>query len=467
MKLTCTRRILCFNAIVASLFVFAEASDNSTSEGPENKAQVIIQSEEVGKETESVEEVVTRQEIIYPSNWGSAGIFRVRSAESLPDDALTFGVGGEFYYISSAPNLNAGNTTAKTIAENLFFGYSPTDRLTLSIVRRNSSTTFGNPQQLISSLGDINFSAQYSFPLSETVTVAPIFNFLVASNFNALAPSGNTVSAGGGGALTYSFLPTFKLPLFLYGNLIYHIPQIRDGGSSTVQPETYFNFSRFHTLFWGLGLEMKMGNFIPFIELFQTSHLSSGLSFASSPSKFSLGTRMTPLSNKSLAFLLGVDVGLGKGLSPGVPFSPPYQVIGQISYTVGLSQTERKHYLTTKGINIVDRKFVVKKNINFKVGSHELESSSLVLLDEIAKVIKQNKIQKLLILGHTDSTHTEHFNFELSVKRAHTVKNYLVQSGVPEESLNAMGYGKRKPKATNVTESGRALNRRVEFFILE
>jgi OOP family OmpA-OmpF porin len=101
------------------------------------------------------------------------------------------------------------------------------------------------------------------------------------------------------------------------------------------------------------------------------------------------------------------------------------------------------------------------------VGSAELLRNSYSLLDQIAEVIKENKVRKLLISGHTDSTHTEAYNLKLSLARANSVKAYLVSKGITEDSLVTQGFGKRKPKASNASERGRKLNRRVEFFILE
>lgn len=442
-------------------------AETEVKESPDdgNEAYIEKQEKSEGESEVWAIESSSRASAIYPTNFGHAGTFRIRSAESLPEGAFTFGIGGEFYAITDGPELNVGNTTAKTLAESLFVGFSPTKRLTLGIMRRSSSTTFGNPQQLISSLGDFNFSALYSFPLSKSFALAPIANVLVASNFNNLAPAGNTFSVGFGGAASYS-LPV--LPMFIHANLVYSMPQIReDGAPTTVQAESYFNFSRFHTVTFGLGSEIRLGDFIPFMEYEQRVQASSGISFFNNPSKITLGTRFMPFDNKSLCFLLGGDIGLGRGLSAGVPFSPGYQIIGQVSYTVGLSNTERKHYRTTKDVNVVDRKFVIKKTIKFKVASRELEESSKDMLDQIADIIKENNINKLLIVGHTDSSHTEDYNLKLSKARAGTVKEYLMGKGVNGDILIPQGYGKRKPIASNLTEEGRQTNRRVEFFILE
>lgn len=429
----------------------------------------IIKSEAVAASEEEVwgMESSKRTMVIYPSIWGHSGIFRVRSAESLPAGSLSFGIGGEFYSVSNAPTFS-GSSNARTIAESLFVGFVATDKLTIGVQRRNSSTTFGNPNQLISSLGDFTFSGIYSFKVTESLSVAPILNFVVASNFNSLSPSVTTLSAGVGGAVTYSLFNSLSAPIFLHFNALYHSPQITESKiGQPVEPEIFFGFSRFHTMSLGLGAEWVLGDFIPFLEFYDTFNFSSGVSFGSSPSKVSLGSRFTPLSNKSLAFLLGFDIGLGKGIVSGVPYTPDYQIIGSVSYTVGLTQTERKHYYTSKDVNIVDRKFIIKKNIKFKLNSAILEESSKGLLDDIAKVIKDNNIKKLLVVGHTDSTHTEEYNLKLSISRANAVKDYLASQGVEKDSMIAQGYGKRKPIATNNTEEGRAKNRRVEFFILE
>ena len=427
----------------------------------------IQQSFQVEGEEVIAEETIKRSDFIYPSNWGQAGIFRVRSAESLPDGALTFGIGGEFYSVDDTPNFGYGNTSASTIVESLFMGYSPLKDFTISMQRRNSSTTFGNPKRLISSLGDFNFSALYSFILSPSLSLAPVGNFLIASNFNDLAPAGSTLSAGIGLASTLSFYQLSNMPLFIHANVLYHMPQLRTTKTGPLDPEAFFGFSRFHTLTFGLGVEYKFGDIIPFIEYWHVAHTNSVLNFGNSPSKMSLGLRFTPLSNKSLAVLIGGDIGLTRKITSGVPYTPGYQILGQLSYTFGLHTTERKHYFTTKDVNVVDRKFVIGKRINFKIGKAELDPSSYQLLNQIAEVIKENGIKKLLIAGHTDSSHTEDYNLKLSLARANAVRAYLVTRGITDDTFTTQGFGKRKPRASNATETGRRENRRVEFFILE
>lgn len=441
---------------------------NSLQKEPSPKEKPIeVMTPEPEETQNTTVETSRRSDFIYPSNWGQAGLFRIRSAESLPEGALAFGIGGEFFSVSDAPDFGYGNRKANSIAESLFVGYAPTPQLTVSVQRRNSSTTFGNPQRLISSLGDFNFSALYAFEVTPSLTLSPIGNFLIASNFNDLAPAGTTISGGLGVASTFSFFKSSNLPLFLHANLLYHTPQLRTTKVGPLDPEAYFNFSRYHTVTVGLGVEFKIHDFIPFMEFIHTAHTNSSLGFGRSPSKLTVGAKISPLSNKSLAILLGGDIAINRSITTGVPFTPGYQLIGQASYTFGLHTTERKHYYTTQDVNVVDRKFVIKKKINFRVGKADILPSSYPLLDEIADVITKNEVKKLLIAGHTDSTANEDYNLRLSLARANSVKSYLVSKGVSEDILTTQGFGKRKPVASNATEAGRQINRRVEFFIIE
>jgi outer membrane protein OmpA-like peptidoglycan-associated protein len=79
-----------------------------------------------------------------------------------------------------------------------------------------------------------------------------------------------------------------------------------------------------------------------------------------------------------------------------------------------------------------------------------------------------NKFEKtaILISGYTDSIGTDEYNEKLSAQRADTAKAALVNNKVANQRINTWGMGKRHPIATNETEEGRALNRRVEFIIL-
>lgn len=72
---------------------------------------------------------------------------------------------------------------------------------------------------------------------------------------------------------------------------------------------------------------------------------------------------------------------------------------------------------------------------------------------------------RLEVDGHTDSTGSGEYNQQLSEKRAASVRDYLVQHGIPISSVAVMGFGKTAAVASNSTASGRQQNRRVELVV--
>ena len=109
----------------------------------------------------------------------------------------------------------------------------------------------------------------------------------------------------------------------------------------------------------------------------------------------------------------------------------------------------------------------VAKNILFTAGSDQLTLESIEPLNQIATVLQANKSYKLTIEGHTDGTGIPEKNKVLSQRRAESVKNYLIQQGVSESRLSAVGYGSERRIASDKTPEGRAKNRRVELRLAE
>jgi len=83
-------------------------------------------------------------------------------------------------------------------------------------------------------------------------------------------------------------------------------------------------------------------------------------------------------------------------------------------------------------------------------------------LNDVIKILNENKSVKLKIDGHTDSDGSDAFNLKLSDGRAASVKKYLVSKGIDESRLVSEGFGESQPIASNDTPEGRQQNRRVE-----
>jgi len=101
--------------------------------------------------------------------------------------------------------------------------------------------------------------------------------------------------------------------------------------------------------------------------------------------------------------------------------------------------------------------------ILFDTGQATIKPESNALLDEVAKLVKEDPKLQLVVEGHTDNVGQKAANLELSKRRAAAVQAALVARGVAGERLTTQGYGDSKPIADNATEEGRAKNRRVEL----
>lgn len=101
--------------------------------------------------------------------------------------------------------------------------------------------------------------------------------------------------------------------------------------------------------------------------------------------------------------------------------------------------------------------------IYFDTDKAVIKPESIKTLNKLAGLIRKNPDVALVIGGHTDSQGNESHNLELSRQRAEAVRTWLQQKGLPTNNLAVQGYGSGRPVAANDTETGRALNRRVEI----
>jgi outer membrane protein OmpA-like peptidoglycan-associated protein len=110
---------------------------------------------------------------------------------------------------------------------------------------------------------------------------------------------------------------------------------------------------------------------------------------------------------------------------------------------------------------------IVVRDLHFAFDSAEISPADRTQLDTVASRLRSEaSTTRLTINGHTDSKGTDRYNQRLSERRAASVRNYLVQSGVPAASIvSVQGMGESQPVATNDTAEGRATNRRVEILV--
>lgn len=110
-------------------------------------------------------------------------------------------------------------------------------------------------------------------------------------------------------------------------------------------------------------------------------------------------------------------------------------------------------------------KSIKLENIFFDFDKYDLKEKSYEALNTLLRFMKDNPELIVEINAYTDNIGSEKYNLKLSENRAASVVSYLIQKGIDPSRLFPIGHGKDDPVASNETEEGRALNRRVEFRI--
>ena len=106
-------------------------------------------------------------------------------------------------------------------------------------------------------------------------------------------------------------------------------------------------------------------------------------------------------------------------------------------------------------------------SVLFASNKSELLPGAQTKLNDVADALtKQDPESKMVVEGHADSQGAPAYNQELSLRRAESVRGYLVSRGISSDRVTAQGYGLTRPIADNASAEGRANNRRVEVVVL-
>ncbi|MDH7516123.1 MAG: OmpA family protein [Bacteroidota bacterium] len=149
-------------------------------------------------------------------------------------------------------------------------------------------------------------------------------------------------------------------------------------------------------------------------------------------------------------------------LQPGMSYAMTAEAPGYLFYSErfdipanAANNTVRKDILMTREL--------VRLLVFFDFDKATLQPESYVDLERAVSWLKTHPDVRVEVAGHTDNVGSREYNKHLSSERARTVMDYLISKGVAPSRLTANGYGPDQPIATNDTEEGRAMNRRVEF----
>lgn len=164
----------------------------------------------------------------------------------------------------------------------------------------------------------------------------------------------------------------------------------------------------------------------------------------------------------------GGNAGTGAVLGAGVG------ALGTYIWSQNMERQKREMEQATRGTGIAvsqtaDNQLMlnIPSDISFAVGRSDIQPNFAPVLDQFAMGLRNNPYSDVRIVGHTDSTGSDAVNNPLSVDRAASTRNYLVNRGVDGRRIAIDGMGERYPIASNDTAEGRARNRRVEIFVGE
>jgi OOP family OmpA-OmpF porin len=114
----------------------------------------------------------------------------------------------------------------------------------------------------------------------------------------------------------------------------------------------------------------------------------------------------------------------------------------------------------------VAEKVTFAADVNFDFDKATIKPAGKAKLDDLASKVGTINLEVVIAIGHADEIGTDEYNQKLSVRRAESVKAYLVSKGIEANRVYTEGKGKKQPIASNKTKEGRAKNRRVEIEVI-
>lgn len=137
----------------------------------------------------------------------------------------------------------------------------------------------------------------------------------------------------------------------------------------------------------------------------------------------------------------------------------------QREFEQALADEQARNELRIQQLENETLKIDIASEVSFDFDSASLKSAFTPTLNKVSDVLQRYPKTVIHVVGHTDSVGSESYNQRLSERRAQSVVDFLASSGVNQGRLYAIGRGELEPRATNDTEAGRQLNRRVELFV--
>ena len=189
-------------------------------------------------------------------------------------------------------------------------------------------------------------------------------------------------------------------------------------------------------------------------------------------------TRESQTSNATKGALIGAAAGAVVGLISGDDAVERRQraligaglgalASGAVGYYMDRQEAELRAELEGSGVSVTrigdNITLNMPGNVTFATNSSDLNPAFFDVLNAVGKVLKNFDQTVVEVAGHTDSTGSQSYNQGLSVRRASSVSQYFQSRGISGQRLIAVGMGEMRPMASNSSDLGRQVNRRVEI----
>ena len=114
----------------------------------------------------------------------------------------------------------------------------------------------------------------------------------------------------------------------------------------------------------------------------------------------------------------------------------------------------------------VAQKVTLAADVLFDFDKSVIKPDGKSKLDDLSQKVRAINLEVVIAIGHADWIGSDAYNQKLSVRRAESVKAYLVSKGVEPNRIYTEGKGEKQPVASNKSKDGRAKNRRVEIEVI-
>ena len=163
---------------------------------------------------------------------------------------------------------------------------------------------------------------------------------------------------------------------------------------------------------------------------------------------------------------LANQVGCDGVMAKALPVTSPAEAPEELATSPTETDAVPEQAIVSTGTQEASEKISFDTETLFDFDKTTLKNEGKQRLDLLAARLMDGVVQVVVALGHTDSMGTQAYNQQLSEKRARAVADYLSNKGIPNEKIFTEGRGGSQPIASNSSEAGRAMNRRVDIEVV-